>query len=149
MVTQKLQSILHFKGTDFSKLQELGKTSIFPICIVSSVKYHLVQSTPSIFFLCDVGVVVELYARFHFTVLATEAAVTLWERLGNALFISYPLLLLSTSYLYRTFKSSPFSSGSIQRISLLENQLTKIHFLISTTPMKRENNINTSSLESF
>ena len=104
---------------------------------------------PSVFFFCDVGVVVELYARFHFTVLATEAAVTLWERLGNALFISYPLLLLSRSYFYRSFKSSPFSSGSIQRISLLENQLTKIHFLISTTPMKRENNINMSSLESF
>ena len=88
---------------------------------------------PSVFFFCDVGVVVELYARFHFTVLATEAAVTLWERLGNALFISYPLLLLSTSYLYRSFKSSPFSSGSIQRISLLENQLTKIHFLMILT----------------
>lgn len=103
---------------------------------------------PSIFFFCDVGVVLELYARFHFTVLAAEAAVTLWERLENALFISYPLLFLFTSDLCRKFKSSPFSSGSIQRISLLENQLTKIHFLISTTAMRRENNIKLSSLES-
>ena len=116
-------------------------------CIVSSVKYHLVQSLPSIFFFCDVGVVLKLYARFHFTVLATEASVTLWERLENALFISYPLLFLFTSDLCRKFKSSPFSSGRIQRISLLENQLTKIHFLISTTPMRRENNIKLSSLE--
>ena len=28
MVTQKLQSIPLFKGTDFPKLQELGKTSV-------------------------------------------------------------------------------------------------------------------------
>lgn len=91
MVTQNLQYSLAFKGTDLQiarvRKKELQLFSSF-FSTVSSVKYHLVQAMHPHFLLCGMGVGLEWYARFHFTVLATGAAVTLWERLGNVLFIS-------------------------------------------------------------
>ena len=126
MVTQKLQCILLFKGTDFSKWQELGRKD-FNHFLPYSVLFQVLNIIWSS--LCPPSFPFVMWGWCQNYMPAFLSLPWLQEQLSPyGRDQEMPCLLVNSYYLQVIYEEHSslhhFSSGHIQRISLFENQST-------------------------